>query len=69
MRSLVILHAIRAVKVPFALGGEGRSPVDGLWFVGFPWLRVRGSGVIELAAEDSAFICRQVVARLAKLPA
>lgn len=48
---------------------EGRTPVDGLWVVGLPWLRMRGSGVIALSAEDSAFICEQVVARLAKLPA
>lgn len=48
---------------------EGRSPVDGLWFVGFPWLRVRGSGVIALAAEDSAFIVDQVETRLAALRA
>ncbi len=43
---------------------EGRTAVEGLWVVGFPWLRYRGSGVIALAAEDSAFICEQVVARL-----
>lgn len=46
---------------------EGRSPVDGLWFVGLPWLRFRGSGVIYLAAEDSAMIAEQVTARLSTL--
>ncbi len=47
---------------------EGRTSVEGLWVVGFPWLRCRGSGVIALAADDSAFICEQVVAHLNGVP-
>jgi putative flavoprotein involved in K+ transport len=42
---------------------EGRSPVDGLWFLGFPWLRTRKSGIIWGAAEDSEAIVEQVAAR------
>gem|GEM_PF-3197077 len=41
----------------------GRSPIDGLWFLGFPWLRTRKSGIVWGAVEDSAEIVRQVVAR------
>ena len=44
---------------------EGRSPVPGLWFLGFPWLRTRKSGIIWGAVEDSAFVVEQVVARTA----
>ena len=42
---------------------EGRSAVPGLWFLGFPWLRTRKSGIIWGASEDSAAIVDQVVAR------
>lgn len=44
---------------------EGRSPVEGLWFLGFPWLRTRKSGIIWGAVEDSKAIVDQVVARTA----
>lgn len=43
---------------------EGRSPVAGLWFVGFPWLRTRKSGIIWGTIEDSGVIVDQVVARM-----
>ena len=43
---------------------EGRSPVDGLWFLGLPWLRARRSGVIWGALDDSKAIVEQVVARV-----
>jgi putative flavoprotein involved in K+ transport len=42
---------------------EGRSPLDGLWFLGWAWLRRRKSGVIWGAAEDSAHVVDQIVAR------
>lgn len=42
---------------------EGRSPVDGLWFLGLPWLRTRKSGIIWGTLEDSKMIVEQVVAR------
>ena len=42
---------------------DGRSPVDGLWFLGFPWLRTRKSGIIWGITEDSKAIVDQVVAR------
>jgi putative flavoprotein involved in K+ transport len=41
----------------------GRSPVNGLWFLGFPWLRTRKSGIIWGALEDGTEIVSQVVAR------
>jgi putative flavoprotein involved in K+ transport len=42
---------------------DGRSPLDGLWFLGLPWLRTRKSGVIWGTVEDSNAIVEQVVAR------
>ena len=42
---------------------EGRSPVDGLWFLGMPWLRTRKSGIIWGTLEDSKAVVEQVVAR------
>lgn len=42
---------------------DGRSPVDGLWFLGMPWLRTRKSGIIWGANEDSRAIVDQVAAR------
>jgi len=42
---------------------EGRSPVAGLWFLGWSWMRKRKSGIIWGADEDSAHIVRQVAAR------
>jgi putative flavoprotein involved in K+ transport len=61
------------LKVPVVEGGapihdEGRSPVPGLWFLGWVWMRRRKSGIIWGAAEDSAHVVDQVVARLATAP-
>ena len=42
---------------------NGRSPVPGLWFLGFPWLRTRKSGIVWGAVADSAAIIDEVVAR------
>ena len=44
---------------------EGRSPVPGLWFLGFPWLRTRKSGIIWGAVEDSKTVVDEVIARKA----
>ena len=43
---------------------EGRAPVDGVWFVGLPWMRTRRSGILWGAAEDSAHVVDQITARL-----
>jgi putative flavoprotein involved in K+ transport len=43
---------------------EGRAPVDGVWFVGLPWMRTRRSGILWGAAEDSAHVVDQIIARL-----
>jgi putative flavoprotein involved in K+ transport len=42
---------------------DGRAPVDGVWFVGLLWLRMRRSGIILGAMDDSAHVAAQVVAR------
>lgn len=43
---------------------HGRSPVDGLWFLGWSWLRKRQSAIIRGASEDSAHVVDELVARL-----
>jgi putative flavoprotein involved in K+ transport len=42
---------------------EGRAPVAGVWFVGLLWMRMRRSGIILGAMDDSAHVAAQVVAR------
>lgn len=44
---------------------DGRAPVDGVWFVGLPWMRVRRSGIVLGAADDSAFVIDQISRRMA----
>ena len=44
---------------------RGISPVAGLYFVGFPWLNSRKSGIIYGVGEDAHFIADALVARLA----
>ncbi|MCX2479454.1 NAD(P)/FAD-dependent oxidoreductase [Pedobacter sp. MC2016-15] len=40
---------------------QGVSPIRGLFFLGFPWLRSRKSGVIYGMKEDAAFIVEQLL--------
>lgn len=47
---------------------EGRSPVDGLWFLGYPWLRTRKSAIVWGAVPDSAHVADQVVERTRARP-
>jgi len=42
---------------------EGRTAVNGVWFVGLLWMRMRQSGIILGALDDSAHIAAQVAAR------
>jgi hypothetical protein len=35
---------------------EGRCVVDGVWFVGLLWMRMRRSGIILGAMDDSAHV-------------
>lgn len=42
---------------------DGVSPVPGLYFLGFPWLRKRKSGIICGVAEDAAVIVDHIAAR------
>jgi len=43
---------------------EGRTAVEGLYFVGLLWMRVRRSAIIAGAMDDSAHMAAEVVARL-----
>lgn len=44
---------------------NGVSDVDGLFFIGFPWLRTRKSGIIYGIKDDAEFITRQILERSA----
>jgi putative flavoprotein involved in K+ transport len=41
----------------------GRSPIEGLWFLGRTWLRTRKSGIIWGAGEDSAHVVGEIARR------
>lgn len=43
---------------------NGLAPVEGVYFVGFPWLRKRKSGIIHGIEDDARFICAQIAKRL-----
>jgi len=43
---------------------NGISPVKGLYFLGFPWLRTRKSGVIYGISEDAEVIANEVAANI-----
>jgi putative flavoprotein involved in K+ transport len=43
---------------------QGAAPVRGLYFVGFPWLRSRKSGIIYGIREDAQYIAAAVAERL-----
>lgn len=45
---------------------NGISDVDGLYFIGFPWLRTRKSGIIYGIRDDAQFIAGKIMERLAK---
>jgi len=38
----------------------GVAEVEGLYFIGFPWLRKRQSGIIHGIGEDASIICRKI---------
>ena len=42
---------------------EGRTAVDGVYFVGLLWMRVRRSAIIAGAMDDSAHVAAQIAAR------
>ncbi len=46
-------------KVP--VHQHGISPVKGLYFIGFPWLRTRKSGIIYGMEDDASFIVDQML--------
>jgi len=48
---------------------EGRARIDGLWFLGWAWLRRRKSGIIWGAAEDSAHVVGRIVAEKRRMAA
>ena len=43
---------------------NGISDVEGLYFIGFPWLRTRKSGIIYGIRDDAKFITDQIIAQL-----
>lgn len=47
----------------FPIHKRGISQISGLYFVGFPWLSKRKSGLIYGVAEDAEYISTQVIAR------
>ena len=44
---------------------DGISSVPGLYFLGFPWLRTRASGLIVGVESDARYIVDHLVARTA----
>lgn len=44
---------------------EGASPVPGLYFAGFPWLRTRGSGIVLGVNDDVEIIASHIAERIA----
>ncbi len=42
--------------------------MPGLYFIGFPWLRKRKSGLICGVEEDAAYIVQRIAPRLARAP-
>jgi len=42
---------------------DGSSPIKGLFFLGFPWLRTRKSGVIYGMQDDAAYIISQLASK------
>jgi len=44
---------------------RGISPVRGLYFVGFPWLNSRKSGIIYGIEEDTHYIAGAIAQQLA----
>ena len=53
----------RSVIVGSGTINAPKLPVAAIWFLGFPWLRTRKSGIVWGALDDSVEIVRQVVAR------
>jgi putative flavoprotein involved in K+ transport len=47
--------------IPVHTGGA--SPVDGLFYVGFPWLRIQMSGLVGGSTEDAPAVVEALVAR------
>ncbi|WP_430611418.1 NAD(P)-binding domain-containing protein [Flavobacterium sp. JP2137] len=43
---------------------DGVSPIKGIYYIGFPWLRKKKSGIVFGVAEDAAFITKQIIRRL-----
>lgn len=50
-------------KSGFPIHKNGISQIPGLYFVGFPWLSKRKSGLIYGVAEDAEYISNQVITR------
>jgi putative flavoprotein involved in K+ transport len=44
---------------------RGKSPVPGLYFIGFPWLNSRKSGIIYGIEDDARYIAGAIAEQLA----
>jgi len=44
---------------------QGISPVRGLYFIGFPWLNSRKSGIVYGIGQDAETIARAIAKQLA----
>lgn len=47
---------------------RGISPVPGIFFLGFPWLNSRKSGIIHGIDEDARFVAETIAARTSQTP-
>ena len=61
------LPVLDAVGKPIHQGGI--SPVPGLYFIGFPWLRSRKSGIIYGIEEDARYLAGKLKEQAAKMQA
>jgi putative flavoprotein involved in K+ transport len=57
------IHARIADETGRLIHKRGISPVPGIYFLGFPWLHSRKSGIIHGIDEDARFIAETIAAR------
>lgn len=60
------IPALDAQGIPVHVGG--RSPVQGIWFIGLTWMRHRASAMIDGAEDDSAFVVDGIAHQLSARP-
>jgi len=60
MKNYEYLRALFPVDGDAPAHVNGIAEIDGLYFIGLPWLRKRKSGLINGISEDAEFIARQI---------